>query len=101
MTHGEIDGLKGKLMSYMIRDGYRVFGPSLSAVRGGIERDHNTVGLWYFPTLDAANHFAGALARETGQEIQVLKFVGSWAAPVEWTPADDAPAPVAPAGRAE
>ena len=65
-----------------IRSGYRVVGFST----GGF------LNVWYYPTLDNANSFAKFLAEETGREVDVMKYIGSWKrqdVPVDFIPAEE------------
>ncbi len=51
------------------------------------------MSVWHFRTLDEANAFAQQLARDTGAKVDVCKVIGTWAVPVEYTPAEDEEAP--------
>jgi hypothetical protein len=52
-----------------IRSGYRVIG-------------HNTsdgqLSCWHFPTQEFADKFAQVLCEDTGEEVDVCKYIGSW-----------------------
>ena len=67
-----------------IRSGYRVVGYNTAD-----GRLHN----WYWPDLETANAFARQLCETTGNEFEVLKYLGSWRVatpPVEFVGANDA-----------
>lgn len=51
------------------RCGYRVIGKNTSDWQ---------LNMWYFPTLETANHFAKQLATDTEQEVTVTKYIGTW-----------------------
>jgi hypothetical protein len=51
------------------RDGYRVLGGN--TVDGDLE-------CWYFPTFQLASDFAQRLSRDTGKEVEITKYLGSW-----------------------
>jgi hypothetical protein len=65
-----------------IRTGFRVVG-------------HNTsdgdLHSWFFPSLELANAFAQQLCQDTGKEVDVCKYLGSWrrVEPVEFVAAKD------------
>lgn len=72
-----------------LRDGFRVYGWEL-----GGQREH----LWYFPTLIEAKAFATFIAAQTGEEYDVMQYLGSSRRaelPVEWVEAM-APSPPSP-----
>jgi hypothetical protein len=64
------------------RDGYRVLAGN--TVDGDLE-------CWYFPTFGLASDFAQRLSEETGKEVELTKYIGSWRAVVvtEFVAADD------------
>lgn len=71
------------MSDHKIRAGYRVVG-------------HNTADgqlhSWYFQDIESANNFAKRLCRDTGREVDVHKFLGSWRIaepPVEFVEATD------------
>lgn len=72
------------------RGGYRVYGPTLC----GDGETH----LWYFPTLEMAEHFCRCNCPETLGEYTIMKFVSLCRPaprPVEFIPAE----PEEPEGR--
>jgi hypothetical protein len=67
-----------------IRSGYRVVG---SNTADGSLHD------WYAGTLEEANNLAKHLANSTGEEVDVLKYLGTWRPaepPMEFIKATDA-----------
>lgn len=67
-----------------IRSGFRVMGNNT------VDGRHH---VWYFPSLEMANAFAKQLSEDTGKEVDVAKYLGSWrraAPPTEFVPSEDA-----------
>lgn len=66
-----------------MRNGFRVVGNNTT---------DGKLHSWYFPTLDLANAFANQLCRDTGKEVDVCKYLGSWRKaepPTEFVPTED------------
>ena len=66
-----------------IRTGYRVIGPNTC---------DGQLHSWFMPSREMADNFAKQLARDTGAEVDVCKYVGSWRIvpnPVEFIEAKD------------
>lgn len=55
-----------------IRNGFRVIGKNTTDYKETV---------WYFSTLEQANAFASQLAKDTGKEVDVTKYLGSWRRP--------------------
>lgn len=55
-----------------IRNGYRVIGANTTDYKETV---------WYFSTLEQANAFASQLTKDTGKEVDVCKYLGSWRRP--------------------
>lgn len=58
--------------SFKIRSGYRVFGHNTS---------NGQESIWTFQDIEMANQFAENLCHETGKEVDVCKYLGSWRMP--------------------
>lgn len=74
-----------------IRSGYRVVGYALRDLHPTMML-RPEINIWYFSTLEEANHFAKQLAEDSDQEVDVYKFVGSWRMtrnPVEFVSSED------------
>ncbi len=74
----------GTEQDYKIRNGYRVVAKDTSSGRPW---------MWYAPDLESAKMLAQTLAEETGQEVDISKYVGSVRLvkrPTEFVPASDA-----------
>lgn len=64
------------------RKGYRVIGNNTS---------DGALSSWYFPSLKQANMFAKQLCEETGREVDICKYMGSWkiVIPTEFIKSED------------
>ena len=70
------------MSDHKIRSGYRVVG----------ESSLGHVEYWCFPTQEDADNFAKYLCEQTGKEVDVLKYTGSWRRsrpPVEFVPSTE------------
>lgn len=82
ITHVTVTGGSGEDEMSKVRSGFRVVGMTLSYPP--------VLHCWAAPTREHADKFASFMASKTGEEYDVLEYVGSWrrtALPVEFMPA--------------